>query len=204
MFTINSIPSSFNDDFADGTPLHARFAAFFTNGDADDLKKYTLWRNTWPTREDFKSSVPVLWKQEQQQRISPTILPPSISGTWNAFCRQPPTHAYESSHQNLLAQQESRLRNAWEKIVAAFPETDWDGFVYHWMIVNTRCFYYLMPGDEAPEDNNEAMAMLPVADYFNHADVVDDVRFDGREYAFRAAKDYGELNWFPGYSLCVC
>lgn len=200
MFTIDSIPPSFNDKFPDGTPLHARFAAFFTNGDADDLKKYTLWRNTWPTREDFQSSVPVLWKQQQQQQQQ--HLPPSISGTWNIFRRQPPKHAYESSHQNLLTQQESRLRNAWEKVVAVVPETDWDGFVYHWMIVNTRCFYYLMPGDEAPEDNNEAMAMLPVADYFNHADVVDDVRFDGREYAFRAAKDYGEFVWFQVCAVC--
>lgn len=191
MFTINSIPASFNDGFVEGTPLHARFAAYFANGSTDDLEKYTLWRKTWPTREDFKSSVPLLWKQQQQ--ISPAILPPSISGTWNSFSRQAPKHVYESSHQNLMTQQESRLRNSWEKVVASFPDTDWDDFVYYWMIVNTRCFYYLMPGEEAPEDNNEAMAMLPVADYFNHADVVDDVRFDGKVYAFRAAKDYGEF-----------
>lgn len=70
---------------------------------------------------------------------------------------------------------EGRLRNAWEKVVAVFPETDWKAFSYHWLIVNTRSFFYLMPGEEQPEDRNDAMALLPFADYFNHSDVV--VRF---------------------------
>lgn len=56
--------------------------------------------------------------------------------------------------------------------MTVFPDTDWEVFTYHWLIVNTRCFFYLMPGQEVPEDRNEAMAMVPFADYFNHADVV--------------------------------
>lgn len=62
--------------------------------------------------------------------------------------------------------------SAWEKVVAVFPETDWEAFSYHWLIVNTRSFFYLMPGEEQPEDRNDAMALLPFADYFNHSDVV--------------------------------
>jgi hypothetical protein len=71
-----------------------------------------------------------------------------------------------------------------------FPETDWEAFSYHWLIVNTRSFFYLMPGQEPPEDRNDAMALLPLADYFNHSDVACNVKFDGHEYVFRAVKAY--------------
>jgi hypothetical protein len=41
--------------------------------------------------------------------------------------------------------------------------------------VNTRSFYWIGLGQEAPEDPNDAMGLVPFADYFNHADVA--VRF---------------------------
>jgi hypothetical protein len=173
MFTINCVPKIFSSKFPEGTPVHALFAAFFTHGDAEDLQKYDLWRNTWPRRQDFEDSMPIIWPEFLRgSNTNRTLLPPSISGTWNTFQKQKSAFPYDSSHQNLLPQQEKRLRDAWEKVISAFPETNWETFSYHWLIVNTRSFHYLMPEEEAPEDRNDAMALLPFADYFNHSDVV--------------------------------
>lgn len=77
---------------------------------------------------------------------------------------------YKSNHQNLLAQQERRLQDAWKNVVAVFPDTDWEAYSYYWLIVNTRSFFYVRPGEEPPEDRNDAVALVPFADYFNHVD----------------------------------
>lgn len=173
MFTTNCVPASFSKKFPEGTPVHALFAAFFTNGSPEDLQKYDLWRNTWPNRQDFEDSMPILWPQSLRgSGDDQTLLPPSISGTWNSFQKRKSKYPYDSPHQNLLARQEERLRTAWEKVISVFPDTDWETFSYHWLMVNTRSFYYLTPGEEAPVDRNDAMALLPFADYFNHSDVV--------------------------------
>ncbi|KAF7591908.1 hypothetical protein BBP40_000879 [Aspergillus hancockii] len=99
---------------------------------------------------------------------------------------------YDTSHQNLLFQQEKRLHAAWDIVVSVFPDTNWETFSYHWLIVNTRSFHFLMPGQEPPEDRNDAMALLPFADYFNHSDIACNVKFDGEKYVFRATKHYDE------------
>lgn len=180
MFTVNSIPSSFIGKFPGGVSVHGILAAFLTHGDADDLEKYALWRRTWPTRRDFKESMPIMWPESLQglksdgdasSSTQTNFLPPSISGRWNTVRTEGDRHDYETTHQNLLAQQQNRLRTAWDTVVAVFPDMDWEAFSYHWLIVNTRSFYYLMPGQEPPEDKNDAMALLPFADYFNHSDL---------------------------------
>ncbi|BCR91601.1 uncharacterized protein ACHE_70444S [Aspergillus chevalieri] len=193
MFTINCVPESFSSKFPEGTPVHALFAAFFTNGNAEDLQRYNLWRSTWPSRQDFQDSMPIVWPEFLRgSNRDQTLLPPSISGTWNTFQKRKAEYPYDSSHQNLLPQQTKRLQDAWEKVISVFPDTDWETFSFHWLIVNTRSFHYLMPGEEPPEDRNDAMALLPFADYFNHSDVIDDVKFNGKEYVFRSTESYVE------------
>ncbi|KAL4922197.1 hypothetical protein BDW62DRAFT_78942 [Aspergillus aurantiobrunneus] len=193
MLTVEAIPPSFISRFAEGTPVHALLAAFLCHGEPEKLEPYELWRKTWPSRKDFEDCMPILWPEALRGSSSPgsaTLLPPSISGRWKRVRKEKLEFEYTSSHQNVLVQQEQRLRKAWESVIAAFPETDWKMFSYHWLIVNTRSFFYLMPGHESPEDRNDAMALLPFADYFNHSDVACNVKFDGREYTFRAAKAY--------------
>ncbi|KAL2786557.1 hypothetical protein BJX66DRAFT_328524 [Aspergillus keveii] len=184
MLTVEAIPSSFSSRFPENTPVHALLAAFLCNGEPEDLEAFQLWRKTWPSRKDFEDCMPILWQENS------CLLPPSISGRWKNVQKRKLEFEYESSHQNILAQQRMRLRDAWRSVVAVFPETDWEAFSYHWLIVNTRSFFYLMPGHEPPEDRNDAMALLPLADYFNHSDVACNVKFDGHEYVFRAVKAY--------------
>ncbi|KAK5046564.1 hypothetical protein LTR84_007325 [Exophiala bonariae] len=42
-------------------------------------------------------------------------------------------------------------------------------FTHAWANVNSRCFYHVAPGKRAPKDSNEAMAMVPAMDLFNHS-----------------------------------
>ncbi|OJJ43428.1 hypothetical protein ASPZODRAFT_944827 [Penicilliopsis zonata CBS 506.65] len=227
MLTTDSIPLSFATRFADDISVHGLLAAFLTHGEPKDLEKYDLWRLSWPMHQEFKDSMPILWPQslrtsntKNNDISSPTIcLPPSISGLWNSFQNGAQfQYEYDRDHQDLLPKQEKRLLDAWDRVLAVFPDTDWDTYSYYWLIVNTRSFYYLMPGIQPPEDRNDAMALVPFADYFNHSDVAVsepvschlwkecfwsfrisfdilryikcDVNFDGTRYTFRATKSY--------------
>jgi hypothetical protein len=140
------------------------------------------------------------------------LLTPSLSGRWNSLYPGPKTRKYSPDYQNIISQQAQRLRKAWTDVISAFPDTNWETFSYNWLIVNTRSFYWLGDGQETPEDPNDAMGLVPFADYFNHADVAvcapsefhvilpkltqilkqRDVKFDENTYEFRATKDYEE------------
>jgi SET domain len=47
---------------------------------------------------------------------------------------------------------------------------EYASFLHAWLIVNSRCFYYIPTGCPMPEDSDEAMALCPVVDIFNHND----------------------------------
>ncbi|OKL63442.1 hypothetical protein UA08_01982 [Talaromyces atroroseus] len=209
MLSIDSIPATFVNLFNGKISLQGLLAAFFTHGDPNILKKFDLWKATWPNMEDLEEGLPILWSKElgglDLKHNSPNetaiaddlstsiTLPPSASGLWNTFRRKSLVEDYQTKHQNLLIRQEKRLRDAWHDVLAVFPDTNWETFAYYWLIINTRSFYYLMPGQERPEDTNEAMALVPFADYFNHIDNAEcDVNFDGQTYTFRATKVYSQ------------
>ncbi|PYI07124.1 SET domain-containing protein [Aspergillus sclerotiicarbonarius CBS 121057] len=188
MLTPSKIPSSFTALFPADTPTHALYAAYLTHTPTTN----DPWRNTWPTISDFASSMPLLWPSSFV-----SLLPPSISSLWSTISipPSPPKETQQhdtTSHQHLLSQQEARLRRDWEIVERVLPGMDWEKFKYHWIIVNTRSFFYLLPGKDMPEDRYDAMALVPVADYFNHSDEACNVKFDGERYVFRAAKDYEE------------
>ncbi|RDW79257.1 uncharacterized protein DSM5745_06109 [Aspergillus mulundensis] len=142
---------------------------------------------------------------DSDPRPSPnlSLLPPSISGLWNTIPNQnpkarsnsnseaAPTYTHEIRYQNLLPRQEKRLLDTWDAVRSVFPETDWKSFAYNWAIINSRSFYYLSPGKEEPTDWNDAIGMVPFADYFNHADdAACEVTFDGDMYRFQASRRY--------------
>jgi hypothetical protein len=188
MLTLDSIPESFVSMFPEGTSTQGVLAAFLTHGDPRLLAELEAWRSVWPDWEEFEGSMPIFWPSRLQRSDSsvaekreldgdsvsggPSFLPPSISGLWNSFEKLTgrENHKYETRYQNLLSQQQKRLQNAWKQVLSVFPETNWKDFVYNWAIVNSRSFYYVSPGKEEPEDWNDALGMVPYADYFNHVD----------------------------------
>ncbi|KAL4903181.1 hypothetical protein BDW74DRAFT_186502 [Aspergillus multicolor] len=138
---------------------------------------------------------------DSNSKLSPnlSLLPPSISGHWNTIRNQNPesnsepgpNYTHETRYQNLIPRQGKRLLDTWEAVRSVFPETDWKSFAYNWAIINSRSFYYLSPGKEEPGDWNDAIGMVPFADYFNHADdAACEVTFDGERYRFQASRRY--------------
>jgi hypothetical protein len=180
MVNIDTIPESFVRRLPAGASKHAIIAAYLTLEAPKDLD---AWRNVWPQWADFEESMPILWpahlrrsdSKYQEEHISPgpKILPPAASGLWNTFSNDPLEDDPVKEYQDLLEQQEERLTCAWDNVVAAFPNTDRETFVYHWLIVNSRSFYYVSPGKDVGEWV-DALTLVPFADYFNHAN--DDVR----------------------------
>ncbi|PYI21046.1 ribosomal N-lysine methyltransferase [Aspergillus violaceofuscus CBS 115571] len=211
MLTIDSIPASFVEQFPSRTSIHCILAAFLSHGDASLLQELEPWRKVWPNFREFEDTMPVLWPEHLRRSNSafekatsdsssetsssstapPSLLPPSISGLWNTFQPEPVGVDYETRYQNLLAQQENRLQTAWTHMRTVYPEIEWSTFVYYWFIINSRSFYYVSPGKEEPEDWNDAIAMVPFADYFNHDDdAACEVIWTGQNYLFKATRQY--------------
>ncbi|KAL5045450.1 hypothetical protein BDW71DRAFT_208264 [Aspergillus fruticulosus] len=136
-----------------------------------------------------------------------SLLPPSISGLWNPTSdsfntptQTPHTNSecpypHETRYQNLLPRQEKRLRDTYDAICSVFPATEWKDVAYNWAIINSRSFYYVSPGKNEPSDWNDAIGMVPLADFFNHKDDAScEVTFDGENYRFQAARRYAQPN----------
>lgn len=168
MLTIDSLPPSFVRMFPEGTSLHAILAAFLTHGDFDSLRRWEYWRRVWPPRQELEKSLPLFWSESISTNKS--IFPPSISGSWSFCQKEHDDIDYASRYTNILSHQENRLQDAWREVLLVFPHTDWNIFSYNWLILNTRSFFYVSPGKDEPEDWNDAIALVPFADYFNHDD----------------------------------
>ncbi|RAH49862.1 ribosomal N-lysine methyltransferase, partial [Aspergillus brunneoviolaceus CBS 621.78] len=212
MLTIDSIPSSFVEQFPSGSSIHCILAAFLSHGDAALLKELEPWRKVWPSFREFEDTMPVLWPEhlrrsnsafekaagdsssESSSSAAPSsLLFPSISGLWNTFQKEPVGVDYETRYQNLLSQQENRLQAAWAHVRTVYPEIDWSTFAYYWFIINSRSFYYVSPGKAEPADWNDAIAMVPFADYFNHDDdAACEVIWTGENYLFKATRQYDQ------------
>jgi hypothetical protein len=65
---------------------------------------------------------------------------------------------YESKHE-ISSLREKRLQDARKNAVAVFLDTNRKVYFFYWLIVNTRRGFYLRPGEEPPEGQNDAMVL---------------------------------------------
>ena len=150
--------------------VHGLLASFLTYSKDQHDVRYDAWRNTWPSMDDFKESMPILWKSSCSRLpdllLPPTIRDPCITGRDSAPVQESgrPTDAY------LLAQQRVRLQRDWNAALGAVPDLDYEEFLYHWLVVNTRCFYYDLPLSMKVRSRDDKMVLCPFIDLFNHAD----------------------------------
>lgn len=174
MLTIDSIPASFIKRFPKETPAQCILAAFLTNGERSLTEKWDVWRAVWPKEDEFRDSLPLFWPEHLQPldngMTSRDLLPPAACGKWWSLPSLALEAGYETIYQNVLGQQEKRFNDAWNRVRSVFPETDWAAFAYNWSVINSRSFYYVSPGKNAPADWNDALGMVPFADYFNHTE----------------------------------
>lgn len=98
-----------------------------------------------PTMSDFQESMPFLWPLALQD-----LLPPMAK--------------------SLLENQQRKYKFDLNLASEAFPKLSEDDYLYNWLIVNTRTFYWVSPGKKKPPVRDDCMALAPFADYFNHAD----------------------------------
>lgn len=175
LLTMNSIPRNFRLAHGD-ISVHGLLASFLAFG-AAELSPYTLWRETWPSPQELEDSMPILWpsnwKTAHVRRNSGTVfpspvwaLPPAIGGHWGSW--EMLSHTDSSS--GLLRQQERRLQEDWANASKVFPGETLEKYRYYWLLVNTRSFYYDLPGAEYHQARQDRMVLCPFIDYFNHQD----------------------------------
>ncbi|KAL5088311.1 hypothetical protein Trisim1_006762 [Trichoderma cf. simile WF8] len=110
----------------------------------DKSPSFKPWKAVLPKMTDFEAGIPMLWPRELSD-----LLP-------------------LESRDN-LRKREEEFQSGWSVFRDAFPEVPYEEYTYAWMIVNTRTFY-----NETPETLKypweDRLALIPVADLFNHSD----------------------------------
>ena len=115
------------------------------------------WRAVLPTKEDFERSIPWMWHPSLQALLPPAAL-------------------------SLVEKQKKKFSSDWAAVSIAFPNLPSDVYLHNWLNVNTRTFYYTSPKIKKPLCRDDCLALIPFADYFNHADVGCEVTFSPSGY----------------------
>ncbi|KFY36733.1 hypothetical protein V495_07646 [Pseudogymnoascus sp. VKM F-4514 (FW-929)] len=131
----------------------------------DTCEARSRWRDVLPSQEDFQTSMPILWPPVLQG-----FLPEAASA--------------------LLSNQIKKFSLDWEVVSGAFPDLTRDHYMYNWLIVNTRTFYYTTPGAKRKKDPKDCMTLNPFADYFNHSSQGCKVEFGPEGFEITSNKVY--------------
>ncbi|KAI1919193.1 hypothetical protein LOZ66_002709 [Ophidiomyces ophidiicola] len=219
LLTLDTVPVAFKNRFPANTPVQCLFAAYLAY-DGEARSRYASWKATWPTMENFEESIPLLWPAhllgtQHSSGATPrqsglrhdahgfsSLLPPSISGFWHTLPKKPQGSTdYVVEQQNLFQNQSDRLQKALDIVKQVYPSMDQKEYTYYWLVANTRCFFYVGKAAEMPEDRNDAMALCPFADYFNHSGDDDgcEAAFNESGYTFTTTKSYEE-----GEEIFIC
>jgi hypothetical protein len=168
-------------------PVHALLAAYLAFGNDELHGSLARWMKTWPTLADFTSSIPMTWPDELYEsrsdkkigrhETSSFPLPPTLTG---AYLPAGTVLSDITGSTILVLKQKEKLQAhikavepvleaaVYEELINPASVSYWR-FVHSWLCVNSRCFSYTPPGVKAPSDPNEAMAMCPGMDLFNHS-----------------------------------
>ncbi|KAI1436908.1 SET domain-containing protein [Xylaria sp. CBS 124048] len=173
--TLSTVPKSrLRKLSGDAVSIHGLLAADLA---LDKSSKYAPWSAICPRPEDLVT-MPLLWPSELQALL--------------------PLRARE-----LLEKQAAKSSRDCELVVAVFPElggvdVDVDAekngegsraYRHAWLLVNSRTFYYVDAVLKRRRGlrRDDCLALMPVADLFNHADEGGcHVAFDADGFAFRA------------------
>lgn len=158
---LDSIPSSVRERLPAKTTIQALLAADLT---LDKSANAVPWKAVLPRMSDFEVGMPMLWPRELKD-----LLP--------------------LEPRNLLSKREKAFQGDWSGFNKAFPGVPYDEYTYAWLVVNTRTFY-----NETPETLKypweDRLALIPVADLFNHADVGCRVYYSPEGYHIVADSNY--------------
>ena len=164
LLTTDSIPQSFKD-VNKALTVHGLLAAFIASGAKVNEPFYAAWQKTWPLAIEFQRSMPLLWPADlllQGPRSENSLWPPALRG-WTSRC------SCATDGSGLLAAQEQRLETDWANVSKVSPDASYGAYVYAWLIVNTRSFYYDLPLRLGARTRNDRIVLCPFVDLFNHS-----------------------------------
>ncbi|KAK8136002.1 hypothetical protein PG984_003942 [Apiospora sp. TS-2023a] len=160
--SLHSISETVSSQLPAGLSFHGVLAADLA---LDKSARFASWKKLLPTRADFAASMPFTWPEELQK-----LLPRGAS--------------------DIVHGQHAKFKSQWGVVAKAFPSLTRDEYMYFWLLVNTRTFYLETPEMKAfPWDDR--LALLPIADLFNHADQGCHVTYSAEEgYTITASRRY--------------
>lgn len=142
--------------------IHGRIAAEVVLHRKDKVRE---WFDLVPPYEDFAATVPFMWDEELQQLLPREAL-------------------------DITKRQQSRSEEDWTLFTAGFPTVSRQDYFHAWMLVSTRAFFWETP-ETRPYPWQDRLAMVPVADLFNHsAEGCAAVFSEDEGYAIRADRVY--------------
>ena len=141
--------------------LHGLLAADLA---LDKKSKFAAWNAMFPTLASFEASTPLMWPAELQTLLTKPA-------------------------KDLLRKQQAKFQRDWDMISTAFPDISQERYIYSWLLVNTRTFYYTTPRMERLP-HHDRMALQPVADLLNHADTGCQVSFSPDSFTITADRMY--------------
>ncbi|KAL9582264.1 MAG: hypothetical protein Q9212_003394 [Teloschistes hypoglaucus] len=97
--------------------------------------------------------MPLCWPQSEKEKLSAELLDETAD---IEAVRLPFTPAMQA----LLRTQKQKLKADWFNVLANFSETNFETYVYYWLIVNTRSFYFEMPNVEKQPPREDRMVLV--------------------------------------------
>ena len=180
LLTVNTIPEDFKK-MHEGITVHGLLASFLAFG-GPDVSRYSSWKNSWPSMQHFRESMPVLWPSFMREPLDSAgnpnytigrredpafILPPAIAGRWAHWYMR---EYWKTRDTAPMYRQEKKFKTDWDIVSKIFPDQTLAEYTYYWLIVNTRSFYFEVSGKQATQNHDDHMVLCPFVDYFNHND----------------------------------
>ncbi|KAK2592197.1 hypothetical protein QQS21_010116 [Conoideocrella luteorostrata] len=158
--SLDKIPQSITAKLPPDMSIHGLLAAEITLYPA----RLTSWAKIVPKMADFEDCMPYFWPVTLQ-------------------------HYLPKEAKNLLEKQKYMFSKDWDMYRQAFPTSIMQDFMHAWFLVSTRSFYHetcqtsLYPW-------HDRLALLPMADLFNHAATGCHVCYSSEHYTITTDREY--------------
>ena len=180
LLTFDSIPPSSRDSHK-GITVHGLLASFIAFGRSQS-SFLESWKASWPSLQDFQELMPMLWPEILRDPYSRSsnfsnssvkgddplyLIPPTVGGRGASNGMR---ESFQERETIPLYRQEQKLKSDWEIVSKAFPTQTLPEYVYYWLVVNTRSFYFDVFEGDVTDNHDDRMVLCPFVDYFNHKD----------------------------------
>lgn len=166
--SLHNLPEVVSRDLPRDMSIHGSLAAQLA------LHRETMdnWAVKVPELSAFQDTMPMFWPRELRD-----LLP--------------------AEAKSLVDQQRSRFESDWNKFAAAFHDASREKYLHCWLLVNTRAFYF-ETSLTAMFPWHDRLALLPLADMFNHDNVGCALSFSTDGYTLTADRPYS-----AGEEVCI-